>query len=114
VIFDLDGVITDTARVHAAAWKRLFDRELAQRTSGGAARPFDLDDYRRYVDNRSRRDGVQALVILAVAAMGLLSAALKARPSPATGLVVAASGTVLATAGALALRIWWVIGGRGR
>jgi len=55
-----------------------------------------------------------ALVAVAVAAMGVLSAALQARPSPATGLVVAASGTVLITANALALRIWWVVGGRGR
>jgi len=55
-----------------------------------------------------------ALVTLAVVAMGLLSAALEARPSPATGLVVAGSGTVLITASALALRIWWVVGGRER
>ena len=55
-----------------------------------------------------------ALVALAVVAMGVLSASLQARPSPATGLVVAASGTVLITASALALRIWWVVGGRGR
>ena len=55
-----------------------------------------------------------ALVTLAVVAMGLLSAALEARPSPATGLVVAASGTLLAAASGLALRIWWVVGGRGR
>jgi hypothetical protein len=55
-----------------------------------------------------------ALVAVAVVAMGVLSAALQARPGPATGLVVAASGIVLAAAGGLALRIWWVVGGRGR
>jgi hypothetical protein len=55
-----------------------------------------------------------ALVALAVAAMGVLSAALQARPGPATGLAVAASGTVLAVPSALALRIWWVVRGRGR
>ncbi len=55
-----------------------------------------------------------ALLALAVVAMGVLSAALQARPSPATWLVVAGSGTVLVTASALALRIWWVVGGRGR
>jgi hypothetical protein len=55
-----------------------------------------------------------ALVALAVVAMGVLSAALQAGPSPGTGLVVAGSGIVLATAGGLALRIWWVVGGRGR
>lgn len=62
VIFDLDGVITDTARVHAAAWKRLFDQELALRGPGEPARPFDMDDYRRYVDGRSPRDGVEAFL----------------------------------------------------
>jgi hypothetical protein len=55
-----------------------------------------------------------ALVVIAVAAMGVLSAALQARPSPGTGLVVAASGAVLVAASGLALRIWWVVGGRGR
>jgi hypothetical protein len=54
------------------------------------------------------------LMTLAVVAMGVLSAALQARPGPPTGLVVAGSGTVLVTASALALRIWWVVGGRGR
>ena len=50
VIFDLDGVLTDTATLHARAWKRLFDAFLAER---GLAPPFDLDrDYRRYVDGR--------------------------------------------------------------
>jgi hypothetical protein len=54
------------------------------------------------------------LLAVAVVAMGVLSAALQAHPSPGTGLVVAASGTVLVTASGLALRIWWVVGGRGR
>ncbi|GAA2904755.1 hypothetical protein GCM10010517_70860 [Streptosporangium fragile] len=61
VIFDTDGVITDTARVHAAAWKRVFDaflRERAART-GEPFRPFDTrEDYLRHVDGRSRADGV--------------------------------------------------------
>jgi trehalose 6-phosphate phosphatase len=74
VIFDLDGVVTQTAAVHAAAWKRLFDAYLAERASrlganaddgaGGARdpalRPFDLDtDYARYVDGKPRYDGVR-------------------------------------------------------
>jgi len=69
VIFDLDGVVTQTAAVHAAAWKRLFDAYLAERAgtsagrSGGAndpLRPFDLEsDYRRYVDGKPRYDGVR-------------------------------------------------------
>jgi beta-phosphoglucomutase family hydrolase len=61
VIFDMDGVVTDTASVHAAAWKRLFDGFLASRdvASGAPIVPFDADaDYRRYVDGRSREDGV--------------------------------------------------------
>ena len=51
-IFDLDGVVTRTASVHAAAWKQLFDAYLEQVSvgSGEPFRPFDADeDYRRYV-----------------------------------------------------------------
>ena len=69
VIFDLDGVVTQTAAVHAAAWKRLFDTYLAGRTARtgtdpvgapDALRPFDLDaDYARYVDGKPRYDGVR-------------------------------------------------------
>jgi len=65
VIFDMDGVVTDTAAVHAAAWKRLFDAVLADDRTDKAAsqRPFDLDsDYRRYVDGRSREDGVSTFL----------------------------------------------------
>jgi len=61
VLFDLDGVLTKTARVHAAAWKRLFDGFLEQRATrtGEAFVPFDVDaDYRRYVDGKPRYDGV--------------------------------------------------------
>ncbi|MGK2942582.1 MAG: beta-phosphoglucomutase family hydrolase [Immundisolibacter sp.] len=61
VLFDLDGVLTRTASVHAAAWKKLFDAFLEQRAaqSGDALVPFDLDaDYRRYVDGKPRFDGV--------------------------------------------------------
>ena len=67
VIFDMDGVVTDTASVHAKAWKRLFDAVLAdQRARAGttdAPLPFDADvDYRRYVDGRAREDGVAAFL----------------------------------------------------
>src|SRR5919198_654411 len=56
VVFDMDGVVTDTASVHAAAWKRLFDEVLAQRGQP----PFDADaEYRRYVDGKPRYDGVR-------------------------------------------------------
>jgi len=62
VVFDMDGVLTDTARVHFAAWKLLFDDELGRRTPGGGADPFELDEYIRLVDGRSRIDGVAAVL----------------------------------------------------
>ncbi len=64
VIFDLDGVITDTASVHAAAWRRLFDDFLSNRPAvpGEDHRPFTDEDYLRHVDGRSRFDGVSALL----------------------------------------------------
>lgn len=64
VIFDLDGVVTDTASVHRAAWKELFDDELRRRAGGGDSgfEPFTDDDYRRYVDGRPRYDGVRAFL----------------------------------------------------
>lgn len=58
VIFDLDGVVTRTARVHARAWKETFDPLLAQRGQP----PFDAADYLRHVDGRPRRDGARALL----------------------------------------------------
>jgi len=65
VIFDLDGVVTDTAGTHAAAWKHLFDdflRERAEET-GEPFRPFDIDaDYVRYVDGKPRHDGVASFL----------------------------------------------------
>jgi alpha,alpha-trehalase len=64
VIFDLDGVITDTASVHAAAWKRMFDSFLAGRAGGAGEehRPFSQDDYLRYVDGKPRYDGVSSFL----------------------------------------------------
>lgn len=61
VIFDMDGVVTDTASVHAAAWKRLFDAFLEERAreTGEAFVPFGDADYRRYVDGKPRYDGVR-------------------------------------------------------
>lgn len=61
LIFDLDGVITDTASLHARAWKRLFDEILARRATetGVEPIPFDLEsDYRRYVDGKPRLAGL--------------------------------------------------------
>src|SRR6202008_904477 len=62
VLFDLDGVITDTANLHAASWKQMFDEYLRKRGTqrGEAFRPFDLaTDYRLYVDGKPRYDGVR-------------------------------------------------------
>jgi alpha,alpha-trehalase len=63
-VFDMDGVVTDTASVHLAAWKRLFDDFLRTRheTEGGSFREFTADDYLRYVDGRRREDGVAAFL----------------------------------------------------
>ncbi|PPB48763.1 family 65 glycosyl hydrolase [Arthrobacter pityocampae] len=60
VILDLDGVVTDTASVHRAAWKQLFDAVLADpRIPAGAdVRPFDDADYYAWVDGRPREQGV--------------------------------------------------------
>jgi beta-phosphoglucomutase family hydrolase len=62
VLFDLDGVITDTANLHAACWKQMFDEYLEKRAARGGElfRPFDLaTDYRLYVDGKPRFDGVR-------------------------------------------------------
>jgi beta-phosphoglucomutase family hydrolase len=62
VLLDLDGVITDTASIHAACWKQMFDEFLQKRATqrGEALRPFDLaTDYRRHVDGKPRFDGVR-------------------------------------------------------
>lgn len=61
MLFDLDGVITRTAAVHATAWKALFDEFLEERAEarGEAFEPFDIaTDYVRHVDGRRRYDGV--------------------------------------------------------
>jgi beta-phosphoglucomutase family hydrolase len=61
-IFDLDGVLTDTARVHAAAWKQVFDSFLRERDGAGFI-PFDsAREYREQVDGKRRRDGVRSFL----------------------------------------------------
>ncbi|MCC7548924.1 MAG: beta-phosphoglucomutase family hydrolase [Burkholderiales bacterium] len=65
VLFDLDGVLTRTASVHAAAWKKLFDEFLQERASatGEAFVPFDIyTDYHRHVDGKPRVEGVKAFI----------------------------------------------------
>jgi beta-phosphoglucomutase family hydrolase len=62
LLFDLDGVLTKTADVHAAAWKEMFDAVLAEHASDSAvdSRPFDPKaDYHQYVDGKPRYDGVR-------------------------------------------------------
>ena len=64
-LFDLDGVLTRTATVHAAAWKEMFDEFLRARAAetGEPFVPFDPgDDYDRYVDGRTRADGTRAFL----------------------------------------------------
>jgi len=66
VVFDMDGVVTDTAAVHAEAWKELFDAylEARSRRTGEPFRPFDSDaDYRPYVDGKPRYDGVRSFLV---------------------------------------------------
>ncbi|MCX4878368.1 HAD family phosphatase [Streptomyces sp. NBC_00847] len=61
-LFDLDGVVTRTAVVHAAAWKETFDAFLRER-EGDGFRPFDSGaDYDEYVDGRPRADGVRTFL----------------------------------------------------
>jgi beta-phosphoglucomutase family hydrolase len=60
-LFDLDGVLTQTAKVHAAAWKEMFDAYLRERP--GEFVPFDaVRDYDEYVDGRPRSDGVRSFL----------------------------------------------------
>jgi alpha,alpha-trehalase len=64
-VFDLDGVVTFTARVHAAAWQQLFDAYLQARAQrfGGHYVPFDPEgDYRAFVDGKPRYDGVRSFL----------------------------------------------------
>jgi beta-phosphoglucomutase family hydrolase len=66
VLLDLDGVITDTASMHASCWKQMFDEYLQKRATqrGDAFRPFDIDvDYRLYVDGKPRFDGVRSFLV---------------------------------------------------
>lgn len=63
-LFDLDGVITDTASVHRGAWKQMFDGYLRRRSgeTGEPFREFTAADYERFVDGRPRRDGTRAFL----------------------------------------------------
>ena len=65
LLFDLDGVLTQTAKVHAAAWKQTFDEYLKRRADqrGEKFVPFDeVADYDEYVDGKPRNDGVRSFL----------------------------------------------------
>lgn len=64
VIFDLDGVLTDTARLHFASWKETFDAYLGERSEreGTGFRPFGEEDYRLYVDGKPRYEGARSFL----------------------------------------------------
>jgi beta-phosphoglucomutase family hydrolase len=64
-LFDLDGVLTQTAKIHAEAWKQMFDGYLRQRAeqTGGQFVPFDKrGDYDEYVDGKPRADGTRSFL----------------------------------------------------
>ena len=63
-LFDLDGVITQTAKLHSAAWKEMFDTFLRERSeqTGEPFQEFTPSDYDRYVDGRPRLDGVSTFL----------------------------------------------------
>lgn len=65
VLFDLDGVVTETAQVHAACWKKMFDEFLGEhaRRTGKPFAPFDIvADYNHYVDGKLRQEGVSSFL----------------------------------------------------
>src|SRR5262245_9423918 len=64
-LFDLDGVLTDTARLHTRAWKAMFDDYLERRAQRAHTSfvPFDpAEDYRTYIDGKRRQDGVSSFL----------------------------------------------------
>jgi beta-phosphoglucomutase family hydrolase len=65
-LFDLDGVLTQTAKVHAAAWKEMFDTFLQEQSgrNGEPFRPFEIaTDYAQHVDGKLREDGVRSFLV---------------------------------------------------
>lgn len=65
ILFDLDGVLTPTAEIHALCWKRLFDNFLKQysQVTGVPFEPFDIQqEYRLYVDGKPRYEGVESFL----------------------------------------------------
>ncbi|GAA1926167.1 beta-phosphoglucomutase family hydrolase [Streptomyces sodiiphilus] len=86
VVLDTDGVLIDSARVHALAWKEAFDACLRERAPAGRDHPFDArEDYRRFVDGKSRLDGAASFL----AARGLDLPPGSPDDPPGTGTVAA-------------------------
>lgn len=65
VLFDLDGVLTSTAKIHSLCWKTMFDAFLSQHAAATQQpfQPFDIEhDYKQYVDGKTRYDGVRSFL----------------------------------------------------
>ncbi|AKH37967.1 MULTISPECIES: HAD family hydrolase [Nitrosomonas] len=65
VLFDLDGVLTPTAKIHSLCWKVMFDAFLSQQAAATQQpfQPFDIEhDYKQYVDGKTRYDGVRSFL----------------------------------------------------
>ena len=65
VLFDLDGVLTSTAKIHSFCWKAMFDAFLSQQaaTTQQPFQPFNIEhDYKQYVDGKTRYDGVRSFL----------------------------------------------------
>lgn len=65
ILFDMDGVLTATAKVHSACWKRMFDDFLQKRAAATGENfvPFEIaTDYKKYVDGKKRYDGVRSFL----------------------------------------------------
>jgi trehalose 6-phosphate phosphatase len=64
IVFDMDGVVTETAMIHARSWKRVFDDFLRTRSevAGEPFRPFELTDYLQFVDGKPRYDGAASFL----------------------------------------------------
>src|SRR5262249_6231886 len=65
VLFDLDGVLTSTAKIHSRCWKTMFDDFLSRRAAEGKEpfRPFGIEtDYKLYVDGKPRYEGVRSFL----------------------------------------------------
>ncbi|NIM49188.1 MAG: trehalose-phosphatase [Gemmatimonadales bacterium] len=92
LLVDLDGVVTKTAAVHAAAWKKLFDEFLSERAKLESTpfQPFDIDsDYPTYVDGKPRYDGVRSFL----ASRGISLPEGESSDGPGTGTICGLGNT---------------------